>query len=157
MKPQKVLFVEDDKPTLKITKKWVGKEADNLADFAKSLREAKALIAKNDYRLFILDFSLGDGNAEDVVDYANSLGKKVPYVVFTAYDESTIIRWVKDKDFVDECVSFVRKDKVTEFRNAVVSYISGKTDESVFKNIDEQLEYIRVLAKQCSQIIEDNT
>lgn len=152
---KKVLFLEDDESLLKIVKRWIGKDADTLADFVMNCKDAKNKIEKIEYDLYILDFSISDGTAEDIVDYSKKCNKNTPYVIFSAYDKKQIVDRIKDIGFMDQCLNYVRKDNIQEFKNAVEKYIRDD-DIDIFKNIGKKLDNIRHIAYECAKIIEEN-
>ncbi|WP_370981358.1 response regulator [Agaribacterium sp. ZY112] len=84
MKP--VLVVEDSTMVTKVIRHVLGQSQKINVDYAGSLAEAQALLAKKDYFCALVDLSLPDAPSGEVVDEV--LAKNIPCIVLTStFDE----------------------------------------------------------------------
>lgn len=81
----KVLHVEDDEDTLRLWSRLLGSTA--VVYRARTLQEAKDLIAEEDFSLVLLDVVLPDGSGLDVLSFLQEVGKgDVPVAVLSAHE-----------------------------------------------------------------------
>jgi len=74
-----ILHVEDDPDIVQITSELLGELAE--FSYAPSVREARQLLAKNQFNLVILDLGLADGSGVELLD---ELKGNCPVVIFSA-------------------------------------------------------------------------
>jgi len=96
---EKILIVEDNKALSKLIAKKISQNIEFEADVAHTLKEAQALVSKNDYFIALLDLNLPDAPDGEVVDFM--LTKKIPSIVLTANVDKETRDEILKKDVID--------------------------------------------------------
>ncbi|MDH5471494.1 MAG: response regulator [Gammaproteobacteria bacterium] len=80
----KILHIEDDPDQRNYIKTLLEDRADIIR--TDSIKQAKQLIAENDFKLIILDLTLPDGSGMDIINLLNISKIKLPVIIFSAHD-----------------------------------------------------------------------
>ena len=87
-----ILLIEDDEEDFMITEDLLLDIAHVKfsLDWAKSIAEAKELLSKNTYDLFLCDFRLGTETGFDFLEYSQEHFPKIPVIMLTGQDDFEI-------------------------------------------------------------------
>ena len=106
-----VLVVEDDRAYARITTNWLVKNGIN-ARYVLSVNNAKEFLDNHDVDLVLSDFRLDNGNGMELLEWMNTHGYRIPFLIMTGYgDIPGAVEAVK-KGVVDYLPKPVQTEKV---------------------------------------------
>lgn len=114
-----VLHVENDEDILNL----ISLTLNDIANItcAKTLAEAKVIIESKKFDIIILDYVFPEGTSDKLIPVIKSgINKKAKIVVFSAYDESKIIKNYVDKILIKTNISF------EEFKQCIETFIESE-------------------------------
>ena len=106
-----VLVVEDDRAYARITTNWLVKNGIN-ARYVLSVDNAKEFLGNHDVDLVLSDFRFDNGNGMELLEWMNTHGYRIPFLIMTGYgDIPGAVEAVK-KGVVDYLPKPVQTEKV---------------------------------------------
>lgn len=106
-----VLIVEDDRVYARATTNWLVKNGIN-ARYVLSVDNAKEFLDNHDVDLVLSDFRLDNGNGMELLEWMNTHGYRIPFLIMTGYgDIPGAVEAVK-KGAVDYLPKPVQTEKV---------------------------------------------
>jgi two-component system response regulator HydG len=106
-----VLIVEDDRVYARATTNWLVKNGIN-ARYVLSVDNAKEFLDNHDVDLVLSDFRLNNGNGMELLEWMNTHGYRIPFLIMTGYgDIPGAVEAVK-KGAVDYLPKPVQTEKV---------------------------------------------
>ena len=106
-----VLIVEDDRVYARATTNWLVKNGIN-ARYVLSVDNAKEFLDNHDVDLVLSDFRLDNGNGMELLEWMNTHGYRIPFLIMTGYgDIPGAVEAVK-KGVVDYLPKPVQTEKV---------------------------------------------
>ena len=106
-----VLIVEDDRVYARATTNWLVKNGIN-ARYVLSVDNAKEFLDNHDVDLVLSDFRLDNGNGMELLEWMNTHGDRIPFLIMTGYgDIPGAVEAVK-KGAVDYLPKPVQTEKV---------------------------------------------
>ena len=106
-----VLIVEDDRVYARATTNWLVKNGIN-ARYVLSVNNAKEFLDNHDVDLVLSDFRLDNGNGMELLEWMNTHGYRIPFLIMTGYgDIPGAVEAVK-KGVVDYLPKPVQTEKV---------------------------------------------
>ena len=106
-----VLIVEDDRVYARATTNWLVKNGIN-ARYVLSVDNAKEFLGNHDVDLVLSDFRLDNGNGMELLEWMNTHGYRIPFLIMTGYgDIPGAVEAVK-KGAVDYLPKPVQTEKV---------------------------------------------
>ena len=106
-----VLIVEDDRVYARATTNWLVKNGIN-ARYVLSVNNAKEFLDNHDVDLVLSDFRLDNGNGMELLEWMNTHGYRIPFLIMTGYgDIPGAVEAVK-KGAVDYLPKPVQTEKV---------------------------------------------
>ena len=106
-----VLIVEDDRVYARATTNWLVKNGIN-ARYVLSVNNAKEFLDNHDVDLVLSDFRLDNGNGMELLEWMNTHGYRIPFLIMTGYgDIPGAVEAVK-KGVVDYLHKPVQTEKV---------------------------------------------
>lgn len=106
-----VLIVEDDRVYARATTNWLVKNGIN-ARYVLSVDNAKEFLGNHDVDLVLSDFRLDNGNGMELLEWMNTHGYRIPFLIMTGYgDIPGAVEAVK-KGVVDYLPKPVQTEKV---------------------------------------------
>ena len=108
-----VLIVEDDRVYARATTNWLVKNGIN-ARYVLSVDNAKEFLDNHDVDLVLSDFRLDNGNGMELLEWMNTHGYRIPFLIMTGYgDIPGAVEAVK-KGAVDYLPKPVQTEKVLD-------------------------------------------
>ena len=106
-----VLIVEDDRVYARATTNWLVKNGIN-ARYVLSVDNAKEFLGNHDVDLVLSDFRFDNGNGMELLEWMNTHGYRIPFLIMTGYgDIPGAVEAVK-KGVVDYLPKPVQTEKV---------------------------------------------
>ena len=106
-----VLIVEDDRVYARTTTNWLVRNGIN-ARYVLSVDAAKEFLDNHDVDLVLSDFRLNNGNGVELLEWMNTHGYRIPFLIMTGYgDIPGAVEAVK-KGAVDYLPKPVQTEKV---------------------------------------------
>ena len=139
----KILIVEDNRSLLKLLTLKIKKTLGLEIDTAKTLKEAKELVAHNKYFLALLDINLPDAPDGEIVDFM--LEHKVPSIVLSGNADKAFRQTILKKEIIDYVVkqSMDDIDFIIEIIDRLIKNAKHKVlivdDSMVTRNIMKKL------------------
>ncbi|HEX2621512.1 MAG TPA: response regulator, partial [Phototrophicaceae bacterium] len=88
MAPIKILLIDDDKDYYTLVQKMLARDIHLYSvEWASSYQMAKAIAARKQYDVFLVDYNLGGQSGLDLVKELVKTGIQAPFVVLTGYSE----------------------------------------------------------------------
>jgi len=166
---RKILLVEDNEIIAKGLKYLLEQEKFNI-ETAKNIVEAKTMIKKQEFDLYLLDITLPDGDGYEICQYLKNQ-KDVPVIFLTAKDEELnvvqgldmgaddyIIKPFRNRELISRIKSVLRRyyhDEINENQikcrdviidsNKAIVYKAGK--EIVFTSLEYKILYMLISNK----------
>ena len=166
---RKILLVEDNEIIVKVLKYLLEQEKFDIK-IAKNIVEAKTMIKKQKFDLYLLDITLPDGDGYEICQYVKKQ-KDVPVIFLTAKDEELnvvqcldmgaddyIIKPFRNRELISRIKSVLRRyyhDEINENQikcrdviidsNKAVVYKAGK--EIVFTSLEYKILYMLISNK----------
>lgn len=166
---RKILLVEDNEIIVKSLKYLLEQEKFDIK-IAKNIVEAKTMIKKQKFDLYLLDITLPDGDGYEICQYVKKQ-KDVPVIFLTAKDEELnvvqcldmgaddyIIKPFRNRELISRIKSVLRRyyhDEINENQikcrdviidsNKAVVYKAGK--EIVFTSLEYKILYMLISNK----------
>lgn len=166
---RKILLVEDNEIIVKSLKYLLEQEKFDIK-IAKNIVEAKTIIKKQKFDLYLLDITLPDGDGYEICQYVKKQ-KDVPVIFLTAKDEELnvvqcldmgaddyIIKPFRNRELISRIKSVLRRyyhDEINENQikcrdviidsNKAVVYKAGK--EIVFTSLEYKILYMLISNK----------
>ena len=166
---RKILLVEDNEMIVKGLKYLLEQEKFDIK-IAKNIVEAKTMIKKQEFDLYLLDITLPDGDGYEICQYVKNQ-KDVPVIFLTAKDEELnvvqgldmgaddyIIKPFRNRELISRIKSVLRRyyhDEINENQikcrdvvidsNKAVVYKAGK--EIVFTSLEYKILYMLISNK----------
>ena len=81
-----VLIVEDDRVYARATTNWLVKNGIN-ARYVLSVDNAKEFLGNHDVDLVLSDFRLDNGNGMELLEWMNTHGYRIPFLIMTGYGD----------------------------------------------------------------------
>ena len=81
-----VLVVEDDRAYARITTNWLVKNGIN-ARYVLSVDNAKEFLGNHDVDLVLSDFRFDNGNGMELLEWMNTHGYRIPFLIMTGYGD----------------------------------------------------------------------
>ena len=81
-----VLIVEDDRAYARATTNWLVKNGIN-ARYVLSVDSAKEFLDNHDVDLVLSDFRLDNGNGMELLEWMNTHGYRIPFLIMTGYGD----------------------------------------------------------------------
>ena len=81
-----VLIVEDDRVYARATTNWLVKNGIN-ARYVLSVNNAKEFLDNHDVDLVLSDFRLDNGNGMELLEWMNTHGYRIPFLIMTGYGD----------------------------------------------------------------------
>ena len=166
---RKILLVEDNEIIVKGLKYLLEQEKFDIK-IAKNIVEAKTMIKKQKFDLYLLDITLPDGDGYEICQYVKKQ-KDVPVIFLTAKDEELnvvqgldmgaddyIIKPFRNRELISRIKSVLRRyyhDEINENQikcrdviidsNKAVVYKAGK--EIIFTSLEYKILYMHISNK----------
>ena len=166
---RKILLVEDNEIIVKCLKYLLEQEKFDIK-IAKNIVEAKTMIKKQKFDLYLLDITLPDGDGYEICQYVKKQ-KDVPVIFLTAKDEELnvvqgldmgaddyIIKPFRNRELISRIKSVLRRyyhDEINENQikcrdviidsNKAVVYKAGK--EIIFTSLEYKILYMLISNK----------
>lgn len=166
---RKILLVEDNEMIVKGLKYLLEQEKFDIK-IAKNIVEAKTMIKKQEFDLYLLDITLPDGDGYEICQYVKKQ-KDVPVIFLTAKDEELnvvqgldmgaddyIIKPFRNRELISRIKSVLRRyyhDEINENQikcrdviidsNKAIVYKAGK--EIVFTSLEYKILYMLISNK----------
>ena len=159
---RKILLVEDNEIIVKGLKYLLEQEKFDIK-IAKNIVEAKTMIKKQKFDLYLLDITLPDGDGYEICQYVKKQ-KDVPVIFITAKDEELnvvqgldmgaddyIIKPFRNRELISRIKSVLRRyyhDEINENQikcRDVIIYKAGK--EIIFTSLEYKILYMLISNK----------
>lgn len=126
-----VLVVDDHEPFAKFLVKLTATLDSVEISVAHTVAQAKGLILDEDLAVVLLDHALPDGTGKEVIDYALSKGREVPYVIISNFDRSDLVNKSPDmRKFVDDAQFYILKTEMGLWMRTLLEILANFTETS---------------------------
>jgi hypothetical protein len=142
----KVLLIEDDAIDQLIFKRFIESECYNYdVSYACSVKSAKECLANDNFDVVIVDYSLGDGTAFDLLDYIYN----TPVIFTTGVgDEETAVKAMK-AGIYDYIIKDVDRNYIKLFPLAIENTLKVKKDKEQLKMMSQAITAVNDIIYIC--------